>query len=441
MMSTPLRYLLVTHIPFSRIAGGSVMLDALWARDLEGLTASLGPIRIVAPEIPWVQSNIRETPSPIGFTWGPTSVVIKPASGLTFVGFPQISSRRDVWRWPFLRAVLRREVKWADLVHSSNLFPPYVGLSYAHDEAVRQQKKTIFVIAEDFYDMLEWEWVRLASGRITRWRRCRILGALDARVRKSAASASLTFLHTPAAVARYRLSARNGVAIRQPEHEPEDVISHEALVKKNASAVAGEPLTIIAACRHKPLKGLDFLVRAIALLAARGVRVRARLFGSGDMTGQLQAEVMQLGLADSVSFPGTLPPGVEIIHAIAEGHIFAMPHRTTDFGRAFFDAMAGGAPVVAFRTAASVETVRNGVDGLLAPLDDVEGLAAAIERFHQDRALLTRAAEAARARALVDTRGAWHRFRAGHIRTLLHDSVAEPETRHQSRSPALVGQG
>lgn len=416
------------------------MLDALWARDLEGLTASLGPIRVLAPEIPWVQSNVRETPSPVGFTWGLTSVVIKPESDLTFVGFPQISSRRDLWRWPFIRAVMQREVKWADLVHSSNLFPPYVGLSYAHDEAVRRRKKTIFVIAEDFYDMLEWEWVRLGSGQLARWRRRRALQALDARVRRSAASASLTFLHTPAAVARYRLSARNGVAIRLPEHESEDVIRPETLAQKNAWVSAGEPLTIIAACRHQPLKGLDFLIRAIALLATRGVHIHARLFGNGDMTGQLQTEVRRLGLTDLVSFPGTLPPGIEIIQAIAEGHLFAMPHRTTDFGRAFFDAMAGGTPVVAFRTAASVETVRDGVDGLLAPLDDVNGLAAAIERFHRDRTFLVRAAEAARARALVDTRSAWHQFRAGHIRALLHDPVAVPEARYRPHSSVLVGQ-
>jgi glycosyltransferase involved in cell wall biosynthesis len=117
-----------------------------------------------------------------------------------------------------------------------------------------------------------------------------------------------------------------------------------------------------------------------------------------------------------------------------------MPHRTTDFGRAFFDAMAGGAPVVAFRTAASVETVRDGVDGLLAPLDDVEGLAAVIEQFHRDRAFLARAAEAARARALVDTRGAWHQFRAERIRALMHASAVEPATRYPTPSPILVGQ-
>jgi glycosyltransferase involved in cell wall biosynthesis len=414
-----LRYLLITHIPFMRTPSGAVTLDGLWARDLQGLTASLGPIRVVAPEFSSSALTVRGSQASALLTWGPSFIELPADSSLTFVGFPPLLSRRDLWRWPLIRALLRREVTWANLVHSSNLFPPYRGLSYAHDEAVRQRKPTVFVIAEDFHDMLEWEWVRLAPGRLAHWHRRRVLQALDTRVRKSAATASLTFLHTPAAVARYRLSTRNGIAIRQPEHERDDVISQEALTQKCAAAERGAPLLIVAACRHKPLKGLDFLLRAIALLDTRGVHVEARLFGSGETTEQLRAAATRFAINDRVSFPGVLPPGTEIIRAIAQGHLFAMPHRTTDFGRAFFDAMAGGAPVVAFRTTASAETVRDGSDGLLAPLDDVEGLAAAIEHFHADRAFLTRAAEAARKRALVDTRSAWHQFRAAHIGSLL----------------------
>ena len=261
------------------------------------------------------------------------------------------------------------------------LFPPYVGLSYAHDRATRLGKKTIFVIAEDFYDMLAWEWVRLGATGFERWRRQRALVALDARVRKSAAHASLTFLHTPAAVERYRLFTRRGMAIRQPVHEREEVISEGALAEKCAAIGQGVPLVIIAACRHKPLKGLDFLIDAVALLAAQNSRVEVRFYGDGDSTPQLRAQVARRHLTDRVSFPGALAPGPSVYEAIASGHLFAMAHRTTDFGRAFWDAMAGGSPVIAFRAAASIGTVRDGVDGLLAPLDDVEGLAAVIERF------------------------------------------------------------
>ncbi len=281
-----LRYLLVSHIPFMRTGDGDITLDHLWARDLEGLSSAIGPVRVVAPEQP---------PGASLASWGPTSTTISSKGLLSFIGLPTVTSHHDGWKWPRIRAILRAEIDRTDLVHSSNLFPPFVELSCAHDRATRLGKKTIFAIAEDFYDMLAWEWVRLGATGFERWRRHRALVALDARVRKSAAQASLTFLHTPAAVERYRLSTRCGRAIRQPGHEQDEVISDSALTEKCVAIRQGVPLVIIAACRHKPLKGLDFLIDAVALLADRDIRVEARIYGDGDSTLQLR---LGLGGAD-----------------------------------------------------------------------------------------------------------------------------------------------
>ena len=408
-MAKQLRYLLVTHIPFARNASGDVVLDSLWARDLEGIAQSGWKVRVCAPELE-SESAIR--------TWGPSAATLPKNGLIEFSGFPSISRRVDFWKWPKIRSVLAREVESADLVHTSNLFEPYVGLSYAHDLAVSKGRKTIFVIAEDFNDMLEWEFVRLGGSQREIARRQGHVDALAERVKRSASTASLTFLHTPAAVARYRLSARNGIAIRQPGHETDDVIPAETFEGKCRAIESGAPLEIVAACRHKHLKGLDLLIRSIAILKRRGVPVRVQLFGSGEQNADLKSLAARLQVDDRVLFPGSLPPGRAVYDAIGAGHIFAMPHRTTDFGRAFFDAMAGGTPVLAFRTPASIETVRDGVDGMLASLDDVESLASSIQRFHNDRQLLIRCSRAARDRALANTRSEWYRLRAEWTRQL-----------------------
>lgn len=406
-----LGYLIVTHIPFARREGAAVT-DGLWARDLEGLRDSMGPVRVAAPELA-ADAALD--------TWGPSVGRVAADDGIEFVGLPVFASRRDLWQWPRARRILRNAVSRAAVVHTSNYFRPYTGLYYAHDFAVRSGRKTVFVIAEDFHDMLEWEWVRMAQGPWQRWRRARELAALDNRVRRAASSATLTMIHTPAAVARYRLAARNSVAIRQPGHEEDDVISAAALEARCAEAFAGQPLTLVAACRHKPLKGLDLLLSAVALLRQREVAVKLQLYGQGESSGSLEALARRLGVADRVAFCGSLPPGPQIYGAISRGHIFAMPHRTSDFGRAFFDAMSGGTPVVAFETPASAQTVRHEVDGLLAACDDVEALAAAIERFHCDRPLLVRCSRAARLRALSNTRKIWFDLRAGWTRALLEE--------------------
>jgi glycosyltransferase involved in cell wall biosynthesis len=407
-----MNYLIVTQIPFQRLTDNQVIIDELWARDLEGSVKSLENVKVIAPELS-IKSKMQ--------TWGPTSTIVKENKKLSFVGIPFLSSKLSFWHWAKIKYILKKEVSQADVVQTSNFFPPYSGLTYAHDYAVKIGKKTVFVVAEDFYDMLQWEWVRTSKNFLTNLRRQLALDFLDKRTRKSASKASLTLLHTPAAVTRYRLTAQNSQAIRQPEHEKEDVISQNKLEGKCKEIKKGSPLVLVTACRHKALKGLSLLVRAISLLKQLNVFVELRLYGSGEETESLKSLVQSLGLDDRIFFLGSLVPGEELYQAISECHAFIMPHRTNDFGRAFFDAMAAGTPVIAFRTPASSDTVRDNIDGLLVPLDDIEGLAAAIMRYHKDRNLLVNSAYAARERALVNTRSLWFNLRAEWTKALLEN--------------------
>ena len=402
-----MRYLLVSHIPYAQNEDGSTLLDRLWAEDLKGLVAGVGPVTVAAPRL----SSAQELKG-----WGPGTQSVSAADGLSFFALPIHKGRFDVTFPMRSRAALRKAVENADVVHTSNLFFPHTAFYYAHDLAARLGKKTLFVVAEDFYDMLNWEWVRVAPNAIQRFRRTRTLNQLDRMVRKRVASASLTFLHTPAAVARYRDFANNAIAIRQPVHELDDVIGVADFASKCERMRSGAPLHLTAACRMQPLKGVDFMVRAASLLKQRNIEVRLTLYGGGVDLERYKQLANTLGVADTVLFPGSVSPGLELRQALNQSDIFLMPHLTTDFGRAFFDAMAAGAPVVAFRSLASQDTVRHGVDGLLTPNADFEGLADAIARYHSDRELLIDCATAARARALVNTKSDWHKIRAQIVR-------------------------
>lgn len=409
-MTNEHKYLLVTHIPFARNAAGKPVTDGLWVRDLTGLAESVGGVRVVAPEVAAAQLT----------TWGPGAVTVRDDLNIEFRGFPSIGSRRDLWKWPSIRAILREEVGAASLVHTSHLFQPWLGLGYAHDLAVKMGKKTLFVVAEDFRDIQTWEWIRGAKG-LERLRRERKLNAIEDRVRKSASTASLTFLHTPAAVDRYRLFARRSVAIRQPGHTLEEVIPSALLNARLASLGEDRPLRLVSACRHVGLKGLDLLVRAVALLKDRGIGVSATLYGGGPETFSLGNLAARLGVAGEIRMPGALTAGAELNDALRQADLFLMPHRTSDFGRAFFDAMAAGLPVLAFRTPASIDTVYEGLDGFLAPLDDVNGLAERIAALHRNRDLLAAASRGARSRALENTRAEWFRLRAQWTTSLLNE--------------------
>ena len=409
-----MRYLLVTSIPFAECDNGEFMLDRLWAEDLRGLINGVGPVVVAAPRL----SSSKEVKA-----WGPGTTQLSRADKVTFVPMPVCRGRLDFSFGPKARAILRQAVQNADIVHTSNLFFPYTALYYAHDLAVSLEKKTLFVVAEDFFDMLNWEWVRTAPNALQRYRRRRSLKKMDQLVRDRVSSATLSFLHTPAAVARYREFAANAVAIRQPVHEQEDVIPIEEFKSKCIRIRSGSALNLVAACRMEPLKGVDFIIRAVALLKARGVNVRANLYGGGKDLERLKLLSQRIGVADAVSFPGMISPGPDLKSALRNADIFLMPHLTSDFGRAFFDAIAAGTPVIAFRSIASQDTVRHDVDGFVTPNADFEGLADGVMRYHCDRENLIRCSVAARDRALVNTNSQWHRIRAQLIQSLFDVAI------------------
>ena len=115
-MVTKMNYLLVTHIPFRRAADGSAVVDALWAEDLRGLAAAVGSVTVAAPEL------ARLVP---GQSWGTGELFLLESEGIRFVGLPWLVTWPKRWFGEFrLRQTLAREVRTAELVHSSNFFAP-----------------------------------------------------------------------------------------------------------------------------------------------------------------------------------------------------------------------------------------------------------------------------------------------------------------------------
>src|SRR5204863_8637393 len=67
--------------------------------------------------------------------------------------------------------------------------------------------------------------------------------------------------------------------------------------------------------------------------------------------------------------------------------------------KALLEAMATGVPLVTTRVGQATELVVDGENGLLADVDDVDALVAAVERVHEDAALRPRLRASGRAAA------------------------------------------
>ena len=91
----------------------------------------------------------------------------------------------------------------------------------------------------------------------------------------------------------------------------------------------------------------------------------------------------------------------DVAATLRRAHVFLLPSEIESFGLAALEALSCGVPVVASRTGGLPEVVREGEDGFLLPVGDIESMAAAVGRILDDAALHRRLAANARAGAVA----------------------------------------
>lgn len=183
-----------------------------------------------------------------------------------------------------------------------------------------------------------------------------------------------------------------------------------------------------AVARLSPEKGLDDLLRAVALLVERGMPLRVVLAGDGPRRQRLERLAGQLGIAGRVDFRGEVPHE-QVPAVLAELDVFVMPSRAEGFGVAALEAAAMELPVVASRVHGLPDVVVDGVTGLLVPPRKVDALADAIGRLAADADL--RATMGRAGRAFVQERYRWEDNVAQMERLYRH--LLEPFTEADAR--------
>jgi glycosyltransferase involved in cell wall biosynthesis len=135
-----------------------------------------------------------------------------------------------------------------------------------------------------------------------------------------------------------------------------------------------------------PIKGVTYLVSAMAKVAERYPKSLLVLVGKGDDKGEeetkLKEQVENLGLADKVLFLGWRSDVDEIMGSF---DIFVLPSLNEGMGRVLVEAMAAGLPIVASRVGGIPDLVKNGKNGLLVPPEDASALEKAITVLLKDK--------------------------------------------------------
>jgi glycosyltransferase involved in cell wall biosynthesis len=128
-----------------------------------------------------------------------------------------------------------------------------------------------------------------------------------------------------------------------------------------------------------PIKGVTYLVSAMARVVEHHPKSVLVLVGKGDESGEeeikLKEQVERAGLEDKVRFLGWRPDVDEIMGCF---DIFVLPSLNEGMGRVLVEAMAAGLPIVASRVGGISDLVKDGKNGLLVPPADAPALAKAI---------------------------------------------------------------
>ncbi len=207
-----------------------------------------------------------------------------------------------------------------------------------------------------------------------------------------------------------------------PDDEAKEVIGHGKC-----------PRLLLFVGRIEPLKGIDTLIRALAILRQNGAMEHecyslAIIGGEPDAPPEeLSAEMARLkdlcrdlGLEDLVVFLGkrsqeTLP------YYYSAADILIMPSHYESFGMVALEAMSCGTPVVASQVGGLAFLVQDGITGYVVPGGDAEALAKTLDKLMRDPELRERLGRQAAEYARFYS---WDKI-AGRIKTVYEDLLTE----------------
>ena len=124
-------------------------------------------------------------------------------------------------------------------------------------------------------------------------------------------------------------------------------------------------------------KGQLLLLDAIRRLKDRGRRVELVLAGDGEMRGELEAAIGQMGLEKEVTITGWIS-GQRVSEELLASKAMVLPSFAEGLPVVVMEAMALQRVVVSTRIAGIPELVRHGVDGWLVTPGDVDALVEAL---------------------------------------------------------------
>ena len=176
------------------------------------------------------------------------------------------------------------------------------------------------------------------------------------------------------------------------------------VVRNGVSSAEFDPVVIqsdatdfVCVGELRPVKAIDILIEAIAILKQSERPVSATIVGEGPDEARLKAQVREHGLVDEVRFVGFQPARV----AFSMGRMLVIPSRAESLPYVVLEAAAAGLPVIGTKVGGVPEIFGPDSDSLVPP-NDVPALVAAMRAATSDPNAANGVAQHIRARVRAE---------------------------------------
>jgi glycosyltransferase involved in cell wall biosynthesis len=166
-----------------------------------------------------------------------------------------------------------------------------------------------------------------------------------------------------------------------------------------APSSGGAPVRLGCLGNIRPVKGYEYLLRALAEVRGEWELSIAGRVLDGEYGRRLERLAAELGLSERVRFLGGVTRAGSFLGGL---DLLVLPSLSEGFSNTLLEAMAAGLPVVATSVGSNPEVIREGRDGFLVPPGESSALARCLRDLIADPRLRERLGLSARRRVESD---------------------------------------
>jgi rhamnosyl/mannosyltransferase len=167
----------------------------------------------------------------------------------------------------------------------------------------------------------------------------------------------------------------------------------DIVAKKPSKKDTNNVLFVGGLTKAEHYKGVEYLIKAIALLKKDIPTMQLSVAGKGDAMSTYKQLAKQLGIAEHVRFLGRQDKNA-LQKLYQRANVLVLPSASESFGMVLIEAMSHGTPVIASNIGGIPDVVTDGKEGILVPVKNAEKLAAAIKKILTNKTLADKLGQA-----------------------------------------------